>query len=136
MLPPKHCNKAESVAFAALRGSYRATITDADEGSLGVSNPQKFFTIKVIYISKKRFNAGLLEKELIDYCKQLNLPNLMNKNRGNNPPGPFGEYHAVSISYLDLKEYVIHSHTVGTADWSPSVDTNAGAAAIYCPPDG
>jgi len=30
---------------------------------------------------------------------------------------------------------VIHSVTVGPADWSPAVDMNTGAAAVYGPPD-
>jgi translation initiation factor IF-1 len=30
---------------------------------------------------------------------------------------------------------VVHSPTVGPADWSPAVDLNTGAAAIYGPPD-
>jgi predicted amidohydrolase len=30
---------------------------------------------------------------------------------------------------------VVHSPTVGPADWSPAVDENTGAAAIYGPPD-
>ena len=30
---------------------------------------------------------------------------------------------------------VLHSPTVGEASWSPAVDVNRGAAAIYGPPD-
>ena len=30
---------------------------------------------------------------------------------------------------------VVHAPTVGAADWSPAVDMNTGAAAIYGPPD-
>ena len=36
---------------------------------------------------------------------------------------------------LEGQCYAVHSPTVGTADWSPAVDTNRGAAAIYGPPD-
>ncbi|MDP3908184.1 carbon-nitrogen hydrolase family protein [Novosphingobium sp.] len=36
---------------------------------------------------------------------------------------------------LEGQCYVVHSPTVGNADWSPAVDRNRGAAAIYGPPD-
>jgi predicted amidohydrolase len=37
---------------------------------------------------------------------------------------------------LEGQCYVVHSPTIGTAEWSPAVDENHGAAAIYGPPDG
>lgn len=37
---------------------------------------------------------------------------------------------------LEGQCYVVQAPTVGTADWSPAVDVNRGAAAIYGPPDG
>ena len=37
---------------------------------------------------------------------------------------------------LEGQCYAVHSPTVGQAPWSPAVDTNTGAAAIYAPPDG
>jgi predicted amidohydrolase len=36
---------------------------------------------------------------------------------------------------LEGQCYAVQSPTVGTADWSPAVDINRGAAAIYGPPD-
>lgn len=36
---------------------------------------------------------------------------------------------------LEGQCYVVHSPTVGQAEWSPAVDANCGAAAIYGPPD-
>ncbi|WP_374529621.1 carbon-nitrogen hydrolase family protein [Novosphingobium sp.] len=36
---------------------------------------------------------------------------------------------------LEGQCYAVHSPTVGQADWSPAVDCNRGAAAIYGPPD-
>ncbi len=36
---------------------------------------------------------------------------------------------------LEGQCYAVHSPTVGTATWSPAVDANRGAAAIYGPPD-
>lgn len=36
---------------------------------------------------------------------------------------------------LEGQCYVLHSPTVGEASWSPAVDVNRGAAAIYGPPD-
>lgn len=36
---------------------------------------------------------------------------------------------------LEGQCFVVQSPTVGTADWSPAVDANHGAAAIYGPPD-
>ena len=36
---------------------------------------------------------------------------------------------------LEGQCYVLHSPTVGKASWSPAVDVNRGAAAIYGPPD-
>lgn len=36
---------------------------------------------------------------------------------------------------LEGQCYAVHSPTVGRADWSPAVDSNRGAAAIYGPPD-
>lgn len=37
---------------------------------------------------------------------------------------------------LENQCFAIHSCTVGTAPWSPAVDINRGAAAVYGPPDG
>lgn len=37
---------------------------------------------------------------------------------------------------LEGQCYAVHSPTVGQAPWSPAVDTNTGAAAIYASPDG
>lgn len=37
---------------------------------------------------------------------------------------------------LEGQCYVVHSPTVGTAEWSLAVDENVGAAGIYAPPDG
>lgn len=36
---------------------------------------------------------------------------------------------------LEGQCYAVQSPTVGEAGWSPAVDVNRGAAAIYCPPD-
>ena len=36
---------------------------------------------------------------------------------------------------LESQAYVVHSPTVGEAAWSPAVDVNRGAAAVYGPPD-
>ena len=36
---------------------------------------------------------------------------------------------------LECQCYVLHAPTVGTAPWSPLLDVNVGAAAIYGPPD-
>lgn len=36
---------------------------------------------------------------------------------------------------LEGQCYVVHSPTVGEAPWSPAVDVNRGAAAVYGPPD-
>ncbi len=36
---------------------------------------------------------------------------------------------------LEGQCYAVQSPTVGTADWSPAVDINRGAAALYGPPD-
>ena len=36
---------------------------------------------------------------------------------------------------LEGQCYTVQSPTVGTADWSPAVDVNRGAAAVYGPPD-
>jgi predicted amidohydrolase len=36
---------------------------------------------------------------------------------------------------LEGQCYAVHSPTVGAAEWSPAVDANRGAAAIYGPPD-
>lgn len=36
---------------------------------------------------------------------------------------------------LEGQLYAIHSPTVGMAEWSPAVDSNRGAAAVYGPPD-
>lgn len=37
---------------------------------------------------------------------------------------------------LEGQCYALHSPTVGEAHWSPAVDSNHGAAALYAPPDG
>ena len=37
---------------------------------------------------------------------------------------------------LEGQCYAVQSPTVGAADWSPAVDENHGAAAVYGPPDG
>jgi len=37
---------------------------------------------------------------------------------------------------LEGQCYALHSPTVGEAHWSPAVDRNHGAAALYAPPDG
>lgn len=48
-------------------------------------------------------------------------------------------YHRVRIGAqaraLEGQCYVLHSPTVGLAEWSPAVDENHGAAGIYGPPD-
>jgi predicted amidohydrolase len=36
---------------------------------------------------------------------------------------------------LEGQCYAVHSPTVGTAEWSPAVDENRGAAGVYGPPD-
>ena len=36
---------------------------------------------------------------------------------------------------LEGQCYAVHSPTVGLAEWSPAVDSNRGAAAVYGPPD-
>jgi predicted amidohydrolase len=36
---------------------------------------------------------------------------------------------------LEGQCYAVHSPTVGVAEWSPAVDANRGAAAVYGPPD-
>lgn len=36
---------------------------------------------------------------------------------------------------LENQFIVIQSSTIGTADWCETIDTNVGAAGIYCPPD-
>ncbi len=36
---------------------------------------------------------------------------------------------------LEGQCYAVHSPTVGSAEWSPAVDANRGAAAVYGPPD-
>lgn len=36
---------------------------------------------------------------------------------------------------LEGQCYAVHSPTVGEAEWSPAVDVNRGAAAVYGPPD-
>lgn len=36
---------------------------------------------------------------------------------------------------LEGQCFAVHSPTVGLADWSPAVDVNRGAAAVYGPPD-
>lgn len=36
---------------------------------------------------------------------------------------------------LEGQCFAVHSPTVGQADWSPAVDVNRGAAAVYGPPD-
>ncbi|WP_323716072.1 carbon-nitrogen hydrolase family protein [Paracoccus aminovorans] len=37
---------------------------------------------------------------------------------------------------LESQCVVVQAPTVGTVDWSPAIDENRGAAAIYAPPDG
>jgi len=48
-------------------------------------------------------------------------------------------YHRVRIGAqaraLEGQCYAIHAPTVGVAEWSPAVDENHGAAAVYGPPD-
>ncbi len=48
-------------------------------------------------------------------------------------------YHRVRIGCqaraLENQCYVVHATTVGTAAWSPAVDENIGAAAVYTPVD-
>jgi predicted amidohydrolase len=48
-------------------------------------------------------------------------------------------YHRVRIGAraraLENQCFVAVSHTVGTAGWSPAVDENVGAAAVFAPPD-
>lgn len=52
--------------------------------------------------------------------------------------GPAG-YHRVRIGAraraLENQCYVVTAHTVGAAQWSPAVDENFGAAAVFAPPD-
>jgi predicted amidohydrolase len=36
---------------------------------------------------------------------------------------------------LENQCYVVHAPTVGAAPWSPALDDNHGAAAVYAPPD-
>jgi predicted amidohydrolase len=36
---------------------------------------------------------------------------------------------------LENQCYVVHAPVVGEAPWSPAVDVNRGAAAVYGPPD-
>lgn len=44
--------------------------------------------------------------------------------------------HGAQARALEGQCYAVQSPTVGIADWSPAVDVNVGAAAIYGPPDG
>lgn len=48
-------------------------------------------------------------------------------------------YHRVRIGAraraLENQCYAVTAHTVGKADWSPAVDENVGAAAVFGPPD-
>lgn len=48
-------------------------------------------------------------------------------------------YHRVRIACqaraLENQCYVVQAHTVGDAPWSPAVDENHGAAAVFGPPD-
>ena len=48
-------------------------------------------------------------------------------------------YHRVRIGAraraLENQCYAVTAHTVGMASWSPAVDENVGAAAVYGPPD-
>jgi len=73
----------------------------------------------------------LLARALVEAGMQLLLvPSCTEKPHG---------YYRVKIGAqaraLEGQCYVVHSPTVGAAPWSPSVDTNYGAAAIYSPPD-
>lgn len=43
--------------------------------------------------------------------------------------------HGAQARALEGQCYAVHSPTVGQADWSPAVDSNRGAAAVYGPPD-
>ncbi|MDE2436299.1 MAG: carbon-nitrogen hydrolase family protein [Sphingomonadales bacterium] len=44
--------------------------------------------------------------------------------------------HGAQARALEGQCYAVQSPTVGTATWSPAVDINVGAAAVYGPPDG
>lgn len=48
-------------------------------------------------------------------------------------------YHRVQIGSraraLENQCYVVHASTIGKADWSPAIDRNNGAAAVYTPVD-
>lgn len=43
--------------------------------------------------------------------------------------------HGAAARALENQCYVVHSPTVGAAPWSPAMDENRGAAAVYGPPD-
>ncbi|MCZ8320189.1 MAG: carbon-nitrogen hydrolase family protein [Novosphingobium sp.] len=43
--------------------------------------------------------------------------------------------HGAQARALEGQCYAVHSPTVGKAAWSPAVDSNRGAAAVYSPPD-
>jgi hypothetical protein len=68
----------------------------------------------VVYVSRRRFNAGELERALLKMCiDDLDVPHLINQNRGGYKMGDDAEWQAVSITYLDLtvpgaEDLVIH----------------------------
>ncbi|KAG5184138.1 hypothetical protein JKP88DRAFT_277341 [Tribonema minus] len=106
LVPKKLCRDDEGYGFTTARSpdgtQYRATATDP--GSLSVSQPKKYFKIKVIYVSKWRCNAGEVEERRIRLCMdEWKLPNLINKARGGwAQTEPDARWQSVSITYLDL----------------------------------
>ncbi|KAG5179241.1 hypothetical protein JKP88DRAFT_280567 [Tribonema minus] len=111
-LDPKDCKEVEAFAFTTTRANYRGRVTDPGRNS--VLNATMYFKTKVIYVSRRRFNAGELERALLKMCiDDLRLRHLINQNRGGDKMGEDAEWQAVSITYLDLtvpgaEELVIH----------------------------
>jgi hypothetical protein len=113
LVEPKDCKPVEGFAFTTTRGGYRGRVTEA--GRDNVSNPAMYFKTQVIYVSRRRFNAGELEKALLKMCiDKLRVPHLINQNRGGwSQKEQDAEWQAVSVTYLDLsvsgaEELVIH----------------------------
>jgi hypothetical protein len=77
----KECLDVEGFAFMTSRANYPARVTDPGRNS--VLRTSTYFKKEVIYVSRRRFNAGDVERALLTMCiDKLQVPHLINQHRG------------------------------------------------------
>lgn len=99
-------------------GGERLTVFDTPKGALAIAI---CYDVEFPLLAHRAASAG---------AELLLVPSCTDTARG---------YHRVRTGAqaraLEQQIAVVHAPTVGAAPWSPAVDTNVGAAAVYVPPD-